>query len=137
MASSHVGWFRYTFLIVYLITLLQVNFSKNTDDLRQIKYMTKNFPLDNEINSENLINLPDQNDIYKIFDIASLQKRKNEFIRFGKRKNEFIRFKKKNINNFNNELNNKMLPIYSIFDINDNDDIHTANKRKNEFIRFG
>uniref|UniRef100_A0A0K0EH75 Uncharacterized protein n=1 Tax=Strongyloides stercoralis TaxID=6248 RepID=A0A0K0EH75_STRER len=137
MASPHFGWFRYAFFIVYLITLFQVNFSKTTDDLRQLKYMTKNFPLDNEMNNDNFINLPDQNDIYKIFDIASLQKRKNEFIRFGKRKNEFIRFKKRNTKTFYNKLNDQILPVVSIYDIIDNDNIHSTNKRKNEFIRFG
>uniref|UniRef100_A0A7E4W456 Short neuropeptide F n=1 Tax=Panagrellus redivivus TaxID=6233 RepID=A0A7E4W456_PANRE len=45
-----------------------------------------------------------------------MQKRKNEFIRFGKRKNEFIRFGRSN---------------------GGADDSQFVAKRKNEFIRFG
>ncbi|PIC20855.1 hypothetical protein B9Z55_025902 [Caenorhabditis nigoni] len=47
-----------------------------------------------------------------------MEKRKNEFIRFGKRKNEFIRFGR----------SDKGLGL---------DDNVSMEKRKNEFIRFG
>jgi len=51
-------------------------------------------------------------------DLHAATKRKNEFVRFGKRKNEFVRFGKKS-----ETVNVEQTP--------------TAEKRKNEFVRFG
>uniref|UniRef100_A0A0N5C5R8 Uncharacterized protein n=1 Tax=Strongyloides papillosus TaxID=174720 RepID=A0A0N5C5R8_STREA len=133
MVSPQFGCFRYTLVIVCLLTVFKLNSCKNSDDLHQIKEMAKNYIVERDVNNY----LPEQYDIYRNFDVNSLEKRKNEFIRFGKRKNEFIRFGKRNNVNYENGVNDQISRIYPIYDFIDINDVHKANKRKNEFIRFG
>uniref|UniRef100_A0A0N4ZCM4 Uncharacterized protein n=1 Tax=Parastrongyloides trichosuri TaxID=131310 RepID=A0A0N4ZCM4_PARTI len=133
MASLDIGFFKRSFLFLCVIMLIHMTICENSEHSNQDNFYNKNSVFEEGSNFD----IPKNIDFENIYGESNMQKRKNEFIRFGKRKNEFIRFGKRDNLPSENILNDQLYITYPNHDLFYNNGIHSAYKRKNEFIRFG